>query len=60
MRAVYYDHQGPADEVLHLGVLPDPEPGPGEVRVRLHYSGSVPATPRSGPATSVRRCPIRE
>jgi len=42
MRAVYYDHQGPADEVLHLGVLPDPEPGPGEVRVRLRYSGVNP------------------
>ena len=33
MRAVWYDRQGPAAEVLQVGELPDPEPGPGEVRV---------------------------
>lgn len=42
MRAVYYDRQGPADEVLRIGELPDPEPGTGEVRVRLRYSGISP------------------
>ncbi|MBK8447325.1 MAG: NADPH:quinone reductase [Micropruina sp.] len=42
MRAVYYDRQGPADQVLQLGELPDPEPGPGDVRVRLRYSGISP------------------
>lgn len=42
MRAAYYDRQGPADEVLHIGELPDPEPDPGEVRVRLRYSGISP------------------
>ena len=34
MRAAYYERQGPAAEVLRVGELPDPEPGPGEVRVR--------------------------
>ena len=29
MLAVWYDRQGPADEVLQVGELPDPEPGPG-------------------------------
>jgi NADPH2:quinone reductase len=42
MRAVFYDRQGPAAEVLQLGELPNPEPRPGEVRVRLRYSGISP------------------
>ena len=29
MRAVWYDRQGAADEVLEVGELPDPAPGPG-------------------------------
>ncbi|HXZ00658.1 MAG TPA: NADPH:quinone reductase [Stellaceae bacterium] len=43
MRAVWYDRQGPAAEVLQLGELPTPEAGPGEVRVRLCASGVNPA-----------------
>ena len=42
MRAVYYDRQGPATKVLQIGDLPDPEPGSGEVRVRLRFSGVNP------------------
>ena len=42
MRAVYYDRQGPASEVLQIGELPVPDPGPGEVRVRLRFSGVNP------------------
>ena len=42
MQAVWYDRQGPADEVLVVGELPDPEPAPGEVRVRLWFSGVNP------------------
>ena len=42
MRAVWYDRQGPASEVLHVGELPAPEPGPGEVRVRVTRSGVNP------------------
>jgi NADPH:quinone reductase len=42
MRAVWYERQGPADEVLQVGDLPDPEPDPGEVRVRLTHSGVNP------------------
>ena len=43
MRAVWYDRQGPAAEVLQSGELPTPEAGPGQVRVRLRASGVNPA-----------------
>jgi NADPH2:quinone reductase len=42
MRAVWYDRQGPSAEVLQVGELPDPQPGPDEVRVRLRFSGINP------------------
>jgi NADPH:quinone reductase len=42
VRAVWYDRQGPADEVLLTDELPDPEPGLGEVRVRVRFSGINP------------------
>lgn len=43
MKAAWYTRFGAADEVLEVGELPDPEPGPGEVRVRLHASGINPS-----------------
>ncbi len=42
MRAAWYDQRGPARTVLQVGELPDPEPGPGEVRIRLTTSGISP------------------
>ncbi|MFJ8142411.1 NADPH:quinone reductase [Streptomyces sp. NPDC096013] len=42
MLASWYDQQGPAAEVLQLGELLDPTPGPGEVRVRVTVSGANP------------------
>jgi len=42
MRAAYYDRQGPADEVLCVAELPTPQPGPGQVRVRVCMSGVNP------------------
>ena len=39
MRAVWYERQGPAGEVLQVGELPEPELGPGEVRVRVPSAG---------------------
>jgi NADPH2:quinone reductase len=42
MRAVWYDRQGPAGEVLQAGELAAPEPGPGEVRVQVTRSGVNP------------------
>lgn len=43
MKAVWYSRNGAAHEVLQYGELPDPEPGVGEVRVRLHTSGINPS-----------------
>jgi NADPH:quinone reductase len=42
MIAAWYDRQGPAAEVLQVGELPEAEPGPGDVRVRLTLSGANP------------------
>ena len=42
MKAAWYERKGPAAEVLQVGDYPDPSPGPGEVRVRLSYSGVNP------------------
>src|SRR5436305_14569399 len=42
MRAAWYEKQGPARDVLMLGELPDPTPGPGEVRIRVAVSGINP------------------
>ncbi|WP_437751597.1 NADPH:quinone reductase [Sorangium sp. So ce1389] len=42
MIAAWYEKQGPAREVLVIGEMPDPEPGPGEVRLRVAASGINP------------------
>ncbi len=39
MRAAWYETQGPADQVLVAGEMPEPEPGAGEVRIRVRASG---------------------
>ena len=42
MRAALYDRYGSAGEVLRVEEIPAPEPGPGEVRVKVTYSGVNP------------------
>jgi NADPH:quinone reductase len=42
MRAAWYQRQGPAAEVLQVGDLPAPEPGPDDVRIRITHSGVNP------------------
>jgi NADPH:quinone reductase len=54
MRAALYDRHGPAREVLRVEEVERPEPGPGELRVKVELSGINPtdwksrsgATPR--------------
>ena len=43
MKAAWYSQTGPARKVLKYGELPDPGPGAGEVRVRIHSSGVNPS-----------------
>lgn len=47
MQAAYYERTGAAAEVLQLADLPDPRPGPGELRVRLRWSGVNPSDVKS-------------
>ena len=42
MKAIWFERKGPAREVLVHGEMPTPEPGAGEVRVRLRVSGVNP------------------
>lgn len=43
MRAGWYERPGSAYEVITVGEMPTPDPGPGEVRVRLYASGISPS-----------------
>jgi len=43
MRAVYYERQGAAEDVLVFGELPKPAPAAGEVLVRIYFSGINPS-----------------
>ncbi|WP_157018566.1 NADPH:quinone reductase [Mesorhizobium xinjiangense] len=43
MKAAWYETNGEARDVLVVGEMETPEPGPGEVRVRLHASGVNPS-----------------
>src|SRR5262245_9518479 len=43
MRAAWYERKGAAREVLQVGELPIPDPGPGEVRVHVVVSGINPS-----------------
>src|SRR5688572_6921516 len=43
MRAAFYDRNGSARDVLTLGEIETPSPGPGEVRVKLKTSGVNPS-----------------
>jgi NADPH2:quinone reductase len=54
MRAGYYEKNGPAEEVLQLGEVETPKPGPGEVRIRLATSGVNPSDVKSRAGTTRR------
>ncbi|HXP13325.1 MAG TPA: NADPH:quinone reductase [Stellaceae bacterium] len=43
MKACWYEKTGPAKDVLVLGEMPAPEPGPGEVRVKVMVSAVNPS-----------------
>jgi NADPH2:quinone reductase len=43
MFAAWYEKNGAAAEVMKVGTMPDPQPAPGEVRVRLYASAVNPS-----------------
>jgi NADPH:quinone reductase-like Zn-dependent oxidoreductase len=43
MRALQYDRLGEAADVLSLNEVPEPHPGPEQIRVRVHACGINPA-----------------
>ena len=43
MKAAWYERNGPAREVIRIGTLTEPNPQPGEVRVRIAASGCNPS-----------------
>ncbi len=42
MKAAWYEKQGAARDVLHVGEMDDPQPAEGEVRIRVAASGVSP------------------
>ena len=47
MHAAYYERNGGASDVLRVGEMETPRPGPGEVRVKLAVSGVNPSDVKS-------------
>jgi NADPH:quinone reductase len=47
MKAGYYERVGPAADVMTFAELPTPEPAPGQVRVRVQWSGVNPSDVKS-------------
>jgi NADPH2:quinone reductase len=58
MQAIRYTRTGPAREVLALATVALPEPGPGEVRVRVHASGVNPSDVKSRRASQMRHAEV--
>ena len=54
MRAALYDRHGAAREVLRVEDVERPEPGPGEVRVRVGFSGINPTDWKSRSGATAR------
>jgi len=54
MRAAYYEKNGSATEVLHVGEVETPKPASGEVRVRLKTSGVNPSDVKTRAGTARR------
>jgi len=62
MRAIWYADQGPAKDVLTLGEMDEPAPGPGEVAVFVKASGVNPSDVKQragvrGPMSVARQIP---
>ncbi len=54
MRAAYYEANGAAAAVLKVGDVDTPQPGPGEVRVRIKTSGINPSDVKNRAGTQAK------
>lgn len=54
MRAVVYESTGPAADVLRVVDMSAPEPGPGEVRIKVRYSAINPTDWKSRAGSTAR------
>jgi NADPH2:quinone reductase len=52
MRAAWYEKNGTAKDVLHVGEVETPKPGPGEVRIKLKTSGVNPSDVKNRAGTT--------
>ena len=52
MRAVTFSRLG-GPEVFEVSELPEPQPGPGEVRIRVARKSSIPASSKIAAALSI-------
>lgn len=58
MRAAFYERTGPAHEVLCIDDVPTPVPGPGEVRVKVIWSGVNPSDVKSRAGLRTKSLPF--
>jgi NADPH2:quinone reductase len=58
MRAAIYERTGPAGEVLRIEELPTPMPGPGEVRVKVSWSGVNPSDVKTRAGVRTKTLPF--
>ena len=58
MQAAFYERTGPAADVFSVGDIPTPMPGPGEVRVKLAWSGVNPSDVKSRAGTRTKSMPF--
>jgi NADPH2:quinone reductase len=58
MQAAFYERTGPVQEVLHIDEIPTPIPGPGEVRVKVAWSGVNPSDVKSRAGLRTKTLPF--
>ncbi len=57
MQAAFYERTGPAGDVLTVEDIPAPVPGPGEVRVKVAWSGVNPSDVKSRAGSRTKSLP---
>lgn len=58
MQAAFYERTGPASDVLCMDEMPNPIPGPGEVRVRVAWSGVNPSDVKARAGARTKSLPF--